>query len=67
MSDETYWMKEMWMPRPKYRLGGKKTKPANGLEPPPPEIQQAFEGLIKMNPKLRKKAVWSDTKRERKV
>lgn len=55
------------MPRPKYRLGGKKTKPANGLEPPPPEIQQAFEGLIKMNPKLRKKAVWSDTKRERKV
>ncbi len=55
------------MPKPKYRLAGKKSKPIDGLEPPPSEIQEAFEGLIKMNPKLRKKAVWSDTKRERKV
>lgn len=55
------------MPRPKYRLAGKKPEPIDGLEPPPSEIQEAFEGLIKMNPELRKKAVWSDTKRERRV
>ena len=55
------------MPRPKYRLGGKKRKPIDGLEPPPPEVQETFEELIKINPKLRKKVVWSDTKRERRV
>ncbi len=55
------------MPRAKYRLAGKKPKPIDGLEPPPSEIQEAFEGLMKMNPRLRKKVVWSDTERELKV